>query len=157
MRLQTLEILLKAENIITIEGTVRARVGGPLRILKGRRKNISTLTELCRIFNIDYGDIVEGILRFTKQTVADNHLLSSDQTEQGLLRLPVERFIDTEIPVADFQETDVIQIHRAHSTGTMAFRSCGSRNDLVWIQAGGEDSYRNLRGRGWHKCSHFSR
>jgi len=36
-------------------------------------KNVSTLTELCRTYNIDYGDIIEEMLRFTKQTVADDH------------------------------------------------------------------------------------
>ena len=30
----------------------------------------------------------------------------------------------------------------------MGFRSGGPRNDWVWIQAGGEDSYEDLRGRG---------
>ena len=30
----------------------------------------------------------------------------------------------------------------------MAFRSGGPRNDWVWIQAGGEDSYPDLQGRG---------
>ena len=86
------------------------------------------------------------MLRFTKQTVPDDHPLSSDPTELGLL--PVEQFTHLEIPVADFQETDVFQIHRARSTGTMAFHSGGPRNDWVWIQAGGEDSYGHLQGRG---------
>jgi len=145
MRLQTLDVLLKAENVVAIEGTGRETAAAPRRILKDRMKNISTLTELCRTCNIDYGDIIE-MLCFTKQTVADEHPLSSDPTELGLL--PVEQFTHLEIPVTDFQETDVFQIHRARSTGTMAFRSRGPRNDWVWIQAGGEDSYGDLRGWG---------
>ena len=44
--------------------------------------------------------------------------MSSDPTKLGLL--PVEQFTPLEIPVADFEETDVLQIHRARSTGTMA-------------------------------------
>ena len=90
-------------------------------------KNVSTLTELCRTCSIDYGDIMEEILRFTKQTVADDHSLSSDPTELGLL--PVDQFTHLEIPIAALQETDVSQIHRARSTGTIAFRSGGPRND----------------------------
>jgi len=109
-------------------------------------KNVSTLTELCRTCNIDYGDIMEELLRLTNQTVADNHPLSSDPTELRLL--PVEQFTHLEIPVADFPETDIFPIHRARSTGTMAFRSGGPRNDCVWIQADREDSYGDLEGRG---------
>jgi len=129
---------LKAENLVAIEGTGRETAAAPRRILKGRMKNVSTLTELCRTYNIDYGDIMGEMLRFTKQSVADDHPRSSDPTELWLL--PVEQFTHLEILVADFQETDVFEIHGARSTGTMAFRSGGPRNDWVWIQAGGEDS-----------------
>ena len=146
MRLPILDVLLKAENVVAIEGTGTETVAAPRTILKSRMKNLSTLTELCRTCNIDYVDIMEEMLCFTKKTVADEHPLSSDPTELALL--PVEQFTHLEIPVADFQETDVFQIHRARSTGTMAFRSGGPRNDWVWIQAGGEDSYGYLRGRG---------
>ena len=72
MRLQTLDGLLKAENVVAIEGTGRETAATPRRILKGRMKNVSTLTELCRTCNIDYGDIMDEMLRFTKQTVADD-------------------------------------------------------------------------------------
>jgi len=105
MRLQTLDVLLKGENVVEIEGNGRETAAAPRRILKGRMKNVSTLTELCRTCNIDYGDIMEEMLRFTKQTVADDHPLSSDPTELGLL--PVEQFTNLEIPVTDFQEMDV--------------------------------------------------
>jgi len=53
-----------------------------------------------------------------------------------------------EIPVADFQETDMFQIHWARCTGTKAFHNSGLRNDWVWIQASGEESYGDLQGRG---------
>jgi len=59
MRLQTLDVLWTAENVVAIEGTGRVTTGAPRRILKGRMKNVSTLTELCRTCNIDYGDIME--------------------------------------------------------------------------------------------------
>jgi len=47
MRLQTLDVLLKAENVVAIEGTGRETAAAPRRILKGWMKNVSTLTELC--------------------------------------------------------------------------------------------------------------
>ena len=109
MRLQTIDVLLKAENVVAIEGTGRETLAAPRRIIKGWMKNVSTLTELCRICNIDYGDIMEEMLRFTKQTVADDDALSSNTSKLGLL--PVEQFTHLESPVADFQETDVFQIH----------------------------------------------
>jgi len=106
-------------------------------------KNVNTLTELCRTCNINDGNLMEQMLRFTKQAVADDHPRSSDPTELGLG--PIEHFTHLEIPVANFQETDVFQIHRACSTRTMAFRSGGPRNYLVWIQVGKEDSYGDLQ------------
>jgi len=146
MRLQTLDVPLKAENVVTREGKRRETADAPWRILKGRMKNVSMLTELCRTCNIDHGDIIEETLRLIKQTVADDHTLCSDPTELGLLL--IEQFTHLEILVADFQERDVFQIHRAHITGIMACSSGGPRNDWVWIKAGGEDSYGDLRGRG---------
>jgi len=134
MRLQTLDILFKAENVVAIEGTLRETASAPHRIHEGRMKNVCTLTELCSTCNIDYGDIMEGLLPFTKQTVADNQPLSSDPTE--LVLLPAEQFMQLEILVGDFQETDVFQIRRARSTRTIDFRSGRPRKDWVWIQAG---------------------
>jgi len=90
MRLQTLDILLKAQNFVQVEGTGRKTAAAPQRIPKGRMKNVSTLTELCRTCTIDYGDIMEAMSCFTKQRVADDHPVSFDPTELGLL--PVEQF-----------------------------------------------------------------
>ena len=106
-------------------------------------ENIGTLTELCRALNIDYSDMIEEMLRFIRQTIADDQL-PSIRTELG--SLPEEQFTHLEIAVSDFQDTDVFQIHRASCTGTKAFRNVGSRNDWLWVQAGGEESYRDLRG-----------
>ena len=41
----------------------------------------------------------------------------------------------------------MFQIHRARCTGKKAFRNSGLRNDWIWIQAGGEDTGGDLRGR----------
>jgi len=36
-------------------------------------------------------------------------------------------------------------MYRAHCTGTKAFRNSGARNDWVWVQTDGEESYEDLR------------
>ena len=89
--------------------------------------------------------MIEEMLRFVRQTIADDQQLPSDRTELG--SLPVEQFTHIEIPVPDFQDTDVFQIYRARCTGTKAFRNGGPRKDCLWVQAGGEESYGHLRGR----------
>jgi len=108
-------------------------------------ENIGTLTELCRALNINYSDMIEEMLRFIRQTIADDQRLPSDRMELG--SLPVEQFTHLEIPVSDFQEADVFLIHHSHCTGTKAFRNGDPRNDWIWVQAGGEESYGDLRGR----------
>ena len=150
MRLQTIEALAKAETAFLMgNGGVEALASSrsaPRRVLKGRMmENIGTLTELCIALNIDYSDMIEEMLRFIRQTIADDQRLPSDRTELG--SLPVEQFTHLEIPVPDYQDTDVFQIHRARCTGTKAFRNGGPRNNWVWVQAGGEKSYGDLRGR----------
>ena len=132
MRLQTIEAHSKAENAFVIRnGRVEALASSwseTRRVLKGRMvENISTRTELCRALNIDYCDMKEEMLRFISQTMADDQRLPSDRTELGLL--PVEQFTHLEIPVPDFQDTDVFQIHRARCTGTKLFRKGDPRND----------------------------
>ena len=150
MRLQTIEALSKAGNAFVMgNGVMEAPASSrsaPRQLLKGRMmQNIGTLTELWRARNIDYSDMIAEMLRFIKQTIADNQRLSSDRTE--LESLPVEQFTHFEIPVSDFQEADVSQIHCARCTGTKAFRNGDPRNDWIWVQAGGEEIYGDLRGR----------
>ena len=117
----------------------------PRRVLKGRMKNTSTLTELCTALDIHYSNMMEEILRFIRQTAADDRRWRAHPAELRLL--PVEGFAQLEIPVPDFQVTDRFQIHRARCTGTKAFRNCGSRNDWVWVQTSGEANYGDLRER----------
>src|SRR5437588_1649378 len=143
MRLQTIEALLKSEGLTELENTgtgMPASLGlsTPRRVLKGRTKNISMLTELCRVLNINYCDMMEEMLRFIK-TGADNPQLPADPTKLG--SLPVELFSQLEIPVADFQETNRFQIHRVHCTEAKAFRNGGPRNDWVWVQTGEKTNY----------------
>jgi len=87
---------------------------------------------------------MEEMPRFIKQTAADDPRLPTDPTQLGLL--PVERFTQLEIPDSDFHEGDNFQIHQASCTGTMAFCNGGARNDWVWVQTGGDESYGDLRG-----------
>jgi len=148
--LQTIEALSKVKGVIVAEDTgmempAFSSHSTPCRVLKGRSKNTSRLTELCAIVKIHYSDMMLEILHFTRQTAADDWRLPADPTEQGLLRL--EGFAQLEISVADFQETDRCQIHWARCTGTKAFGNGGPRNDWVWVQTGGEANNGNLRGR----------
>ena len=104
MRLQTIEALLKSEGLTEVENTgtgmpASSGLSTPRRVLKGRTKNISTLTELCRALNINYCDMTEEMLCFIK-TGVDNSQLPGDPTK--LEALPVERFNQLEIWVADF-------------------------------------------------------
>jgi len=150
VRLQTIEALSKVEGMIVVEdsGMEMPTVSSgstPHRVLKGRMKNTSTLTELYSALDIHYSNMMDKILRFITQTAADDRRLPADPAELGLL--PVEGFAQLEIPVPEFQETDRFQIHQACGTGTKAFRNGGSRNDWVWVQTGGEANYGDLRGR----------
>jgi len=148
--LQTIEALSKVEGVMVVEDsgiempTVLSR-STSRPVLKGRMKNTSTLTELCTALDIHYSNMMEEILRFIRETAADNRRLPADPCELRLL--PVEVFPQLKLPVPDFQETDRFQIHRARCTGTKAFRNGGSRNDWVWVQTGGEANYGDLRGR----------
>jgi len=149
IRLQTIEALWKVEGVIVVEDSgmempTLPSHSTPRRVLKGRMKNTSTLTELCTALDIHYSNMMEKILRFIRQTAADDRRLPADPAEFALL--PVEGFALLEISVPKFQETDRFQIHRARCTGTRAFRNGGSRNDWVWVQTGGEPNYRDLRG-----------
>jgi len=116
----------------------------PRRVLKCRMKNTSRLTELCTALNIHYSHMMQEILCFIRQTAVDDRQLLADPGELWLLR--VEGFAQLQIPVADFQETDMFQIHRACCAGTKAFHKGDSRNDWVWVQTGGEPNYGDLGG-----------
>ena len=120
MRLQTIEQHAKTDNEIRF-GNVRTEMvtsssrSEPQRVLRSRVKNTNTLIKLSQVLEIDYSDMIRQILRYIKQTMAEEPQLPTNPTE--LVFLPVERFTQLEIPVLDFQETDVFQIHRARCTG----------------------------------------
>jgi len=85
------------------------------------------VTELCTALKIQLSNLMEEIVRFIRPTAVDDWWLVADLPKLGLL--DVEGFALLEIPVANFQQSDRIQIHHACSTGTKAFRNCCSRND----------------------------
>jgi len=147
IRLQRIEALSKVKGVILVEdrGMERPPVSSrstPGRVLKCRMKNTSTLTESCTALDIHYSNMMEEILHFIRQTAADDRRLPADPGELGLL--PVEGFVQLEIPVPHFQENDRFQIHRARCTGTKAFHNGGSRNHWVWVQTDGEANYGDL-------------
>ena len=82
----------------------------PRRVLKGHMKNTSTLTKLCTALDIHYSNMMEEILYFIRQTAADDRRFPADPAELGLL--PAEGLAQLEIPVPEFQETDMFQIHQ---------------------------------------------
>jgi len=146
IRLQTIEALSKVKAVIIVEdsGMEMPTVPSPStprRVLKGRMKESSTLTEFCTALDIYYSNMMEEILWFLRQTAVDDWRLPADPAELGLL--PVEGFAHLEITVPDFQETARFQIHRARCTGTKAFPNAGSRNDGVWVQTSEEANYRD--------------
>jgi len=91
MRLQTIKALLKTAVIVVgnsgMEKLTSSSRSALRRMLKGRT-NIGTLSELCRAYEIEYCNMMEEMLRFIKQTAADNRRLPPDPTKLGLL--PVE-------------------------------------------------------------------
>src|SRR5207302_1287861 len=147
MRLQTTKELSKTDDKIRI-GNVRTEMATsttysvPRRIHCSHAMNSNTLIELARVLKIGYSDMIEEMLRYIKQTTADEQRLTTNTTE--LRFLPIEPFTQLEIPVPDFQETGVFRIHRARCTGKNSFRNAGPRNDLIWIRACGEDTSRVL-------------
>jgi len=66
---------------------------------------------------------MEEMLRFITRTGMDDRRLPAHHTELGFL--PVERFSQVEIPVSDFQETEVFQLHWTRCTEREGVRNGG--------------------------------
>ncbi|KAG0639892.1 hypothetical protein HOY80DRAFT_1043660 [Tuber brumale] len=90
---------------------------------------ISSSCKGLQAFRISYFVMVEEIVYYIKQTIADKWWLPTKSTELGLF--PVDQFTQLEIPVPDFQSMDIFQIHQAHCTETKAFWNAGPRNYLI--------------------------
>jgi len=95
MWLQTIEAVSKVNRMIVAEDSrmempAFASNSTPHGILKGRIKNTSMVTKLWATLNIHYSNIMQEILRFTRQTAVDDWWLPADPTKLGLL--PVQGF-----------------------------------------------------------------
>ena len=133
MRLLTMETLRKSDDEVergnvgvSNQGT-RPAPQTPRWEIKGRTQNVGTVFELSLALAIHYDDLAVELINYVRQTMADEQQLPVDPSE--LKFLPAERFTQLEIPVPDFQETDIFQIHRARYPGRKSFRNSGARND----------------------------
>ena len=121
MRLLTMEALQKANdefetgNVGVSNQGIRPTPQTPWRALRGRTRNGGTVFELCLALEIHYDDLAVELINYLRQTMADERQLPVDTCEQKVL--PAEQFTQLKIPVPDFQETDIFQVHRARCTG----------------------------------------
>ena len=99
----------------------------PRRALKGRTQNVGTVFELSLALEIHYDNLAVELINYVRQPMADERQLPVHPTK--LKFLPAEQFMQLEIPVPDFQETNIFQIHRARCTGRKSFRNSGGRNE----------------------------
>jgi len=113
--------------------------------LKGRRGDVSNILDFSRLSAVSLDIIYRELVRYSRHNLPIDHCLP--EAHATLRSLPIELLTQLEVPVLAFQEADIYEIHRARSTGTLHFRNQGSRNDLVWVQAGTEEMYGVLRGR----------
>ena len=115
------------------------------RILKGRRDDVSDVTDFCKVLGISPERICRELIRYSRDSLPSERRLPEDPAILGFL--PVELLTQLEIPVLAFQETNVYDIYGVCSTGTRLVRNKASRNDWVWVQMGGEQMYGALWGR----------
>jgi len=152
MRLLNLEFIrragadLPAELVEHLEETLTAPSAPPVyrRMLKGHRDDVRDVADFGRALKVSPGTICRELIRYSRRSLPLGRRLPEDPV---ILRsLPVELLTQLKIPVLAFQEIDVYDIHRARCTGDRLFRNHASRNDSVWIQAGGEHMYGALKG-----------
>ena len=115
------------------------------RILKRRREDVTEVMDLCRVMEVSPESLYRELIRYCRHSLPTEHRLPEDPAR--VRSLPVELMTYHEVPVPAFQETEVYDIHRARCTGNRLFRNEDSRNDWVWVHAGGEGMYGALRGR----------
>ena len=125
MRLLTMEALQKTDDEVE-SGNVGVSNQGtcpnhrsPQRALKERTQNVGTVFELCLALVIHYDDLAVELFNYVRQTTADERQLPVDPSELKFVQ--AEQFTQLEIPLPDFQETDIFQVHRARCTGRKLF------------------------------------
>ena len=151
MRFLTMEALRKGDDEIETgnvgvsnQGT-RPTPQTSWRALKGRTQNVSTVFELSLALEIHYDDLAVELINYVRQPMADEQQLPVDPSEPKFR--PAEQFTELEIPVSEFQETDIFQVHCVGCTGRKSFRNSGARNYWIWIEAGRLYMYDEIRGR----------
>jgi len=115
------------------------------RILKERRDNIHDVVHFGRACDISPDTICPELIRYSRLSLPSERPLPENPAILRALR--VELLTQLEILVQAFQESGLYDIHRARYAGTGLFRNQTTRNDCVWIQAGGENMYGALMGR----------
>lgn len=91
----------------------------PWQTLKGRTQNVGDVFQLRLILEIHYDDLAVELVNFIHQKVANEQQLPVDTSK--LKFLPAEQVMQLKILVPDFQETNIFQVYRAHSTGRKSF------------------------------------
>jgi len=115
------------------------------RILKRRRDNILDVVNFGKACDISPETFCRELIPFSRLSLPPERLLPENPAI--LPALPVEPLTQLEILVLAFQESGVYNIHRARCTGARLFGNQTSRNNCIWIPAGGENMYGALRGR----------
>ena len=121
MRLLNLESLkcrdadLSGDVLHQLDGTASTVTGAaPVvrrRVLKGRREDVSKVVDFSRISGVSLEIIYRELIRYSRHNLPAAHRLPEDH---AMLRsLPVELLTQHEIPVLEFQDADVYEIHRA--------------------------------------------
>ena len=78
------------------------------RILKGRRDDVSDVTDFCKVLGISPERICRELIRYSRDSLPSERLLPEDPAILGFL--PVELLTQLEIPLLAFQETNVYDI-----------------------------------------------
>jgi len=115
------------------------------RILKGRHNDVSNVLDFIKVSGVPLKSICRKLIRSSQHKMSTERQLPKDHAI--LQSLLVELLMQLKIPVLLFQESDVYDIYCARCTGAPHFRTQGSRNDWVKVQAGCEEMYGALRGR----------
>jgi len=115
------------------------------RMLKGPWDNVFNMADFSRVLGVSIQIICCGLIQYSRHNLPPEHCPPEDP--EILESLPVELLTQPEIPVLVFQQTEILDIHRARYTGALHFRNHASRNDWVWVWAGTEEIYGALQGR----------
>jgi len=118
----------------------------PPHVLHGRVSTKITLS-LADVMH-DINDNVENLLdklQSYSRSLPDSQKLTTDKYK--LKSYPREQFLQLQVPVLKFQETDLYTIHHLRCTLKWPFRGGVDRNDWVWVAAGNEKEFGALRGR----------